>query len=189
MQKVFDFLENELCLKENDVIVLGNSYGPDSMALLSLLIRLKKALDIEVVCAHVNHNTGRPGQIKEQQFVEKFCRNNGVVFETMIIEDYGDDNFHNEAHTKRYNFFHKLVKQYNAKYLFTAHHGDDLMETILMRIVRGSTLRGYSGFSQVVNKGNYKKVRPLINLTKEEILEYNRKNKIPYAIDTSNQKD
>ena len=58
-----------------------------------------------------------------------------------------------------------------------------------MRIVRGSTLRGYSGFSQVVNKGNYKIVRPLINLTKEEILEYNRKNKIPYAIDTSNQKD
>ncbi len=189
MEEAYNYLLNDLKIKYGDSVVAAVSGGPDSMALLSLLIRLKKALDIEVVCAHVNHNTGRPGQIKEQQFVEKFCRNNGVVFETMIIEDYGDDNFHNEAHTKRYNYFHKLVKQYNAKYLFTAHHGDDLMETILMRIVRGSTLRGYSGFSQVVNKGNYKIVRPLINLTKEEILEYNRKNKIPYAIDTSNQKD
>ena len=114
MEEAYNYLLNDLKIKYGDSVVAAVSGGPDSMALLSLLIRLKKALDIEVVCAHVNHNTGRPGQIKEQQFVEKFCRNNGVVFETMIIEDYGDDNFHNEAHTKRYNYFHKLVKQYNA---------------------------------------------------------------------------
>mgnify|MGYP003527584921 FL=1 len=49
----------------------------------------------------------------------------------------------------------------------TAHHGDDLIETILMRIVRGSTLKGYSGFSRIVQKENYKIVRPLLTLTKE----------------------
>lgn len=189
MEESYDYLMNELKIKYGDTVVAGVSGGPDSMALLSLLIQVKKALDIEIVCAHVNHNTGRPGQFEEQKFVEKYCRNHNVTFETMTIEDYGDDNFHNEAHTKRYNYFSGLIKKYNAKYLFTAHHGDDLIETILMRIVRGSTLRGYSGFSKVIDKGSYKIVRPLMNLTKEEILAYDKKNKIPYALDSSNQKD
>lgn len=189
MDEAYNYLMDDLKIKYGDSVIAGVSGGPDSMALLSLLIRVKKALDIEVVCAHVNHNTGRVGQLEEQQFVEKFCRNHNIVFETMTIEDYGDDNFHNEAHTKRYNYFSGLVKKYNSKYLFTAHHGDDLIETILMRIVRGSTLRGYSGFSKVIDKGSYKIVRPLMHLTKEQIIQYNKKNKVPYAIDSSNQKD
>lgn len=189
MEESYDYLMNDLKIKYGDTVVAGVSGGPDSMALLSLLIQVKKALDIEIVCAHVNHNTGRPGQFEEQKFVEKYCRNHNVIFETMTIEDYGDDNFHNEAHTKRYNYFSGLIKKYNAKYLFTAHHGDDLIETILMRIVRGSTLRGYSGFSKEIDKGSYKIVRPLMNLTKDEILAYDKKNKIPYALDSSNQKD
>lgn len=189
MDEAYNYLMDELKIKYGDSVIAGVSGGPDSMALLSLLIRVKKALDIEVVCAHVNHNTGRVGQLEEQKFVEKFCRNHNIVFETMTIEDYGDDNFHNEAHTKRYNYFSGLVKKYNSKYLFTAHHGDDLIETILMRIVRGSTLRGYSGFSKVIDKGSYKIVRPLMHLTKEQIILYNKNNKIPYATDSSNQKD
>ena len=60
----------------------------------------------------------------------------------MSVKSWGDDNFENEARTVRYNFFDKVVNEYNAKYLMTAHHGDDLIETILMRIVRGSTLKG-----------------------------------------------
>ena len=48
----------------------------------------------------------------------------------------------------------------------TAHHGDDLIETILMRIVRGSTLKGYSGFSKVINRDEYKIIRPFISVTK-----------------------
>ena len=189
MEEAYNYLLNEINIKYGDSVVLGVSGGPDSMALLHLMTRLKKALDIEVVCAHVNHNTGRPGQFEEQKFVERFCKQNNIVFETLTIDDYGDDNFHNEAHSKRYNYFDKLVKQYNAKYLLTAHHGDDLIETILMRIVRGSTLRGYSGFSKVVKKNGYKIVRPLIQVTKEEILEYNKKNHIKYALDSSNFKD
>ena len=189
MEEAYNYLLNDINIKYGDSVVLGVSGGPDSMALLHLMTRLKKALDIEVVCAHVNHNTGRPGQFEEQKFVERFCKQNNIVFETLTIDDYGDDNFHNEAHSKRYNYFDKLVKQYNAKYLLTAHHGDDLIETILMRIVRGSTLRGYSGFSKVVKKNGYKIVRPLIQVTKEEILEYNKKNNIKYALDSSNFKD
>lgn len=189
MENVYQYLMNDLKIKYGDVIVVAVSGGPDSMALLHLLIRLKKALDIEVICASVNHNTGRIGQKEEQEHVRKYCKNNSITFEGLTIEDYGDDNFHNEAHSKRYNYFNELVKKYNAQYLFTAHHGDDLMETILMRIVRGSTLKGYSGFSSLVEMDGYKIVRPLIHVTKEEIIEYNKKNKVPYDIDSSNEKD
>lgn len=189
MEKAYEFLMKEIQIKYGDAIVLGVSGGPDSMALLHLLSTIKKAIDIEVICAHVNHNTGRPGQSEEQEFVRKYCKNNGIVFEGMTIEDYGDDNFHNEARSKRYHYFEQIVKKYQAKYLLTAHHGDDLIETILMRIVRGSTLRGYSGFSKVVPMDGYTILRPLIHVTKAEILEYNKINKITYAEDSSNNKD
>ena len=106
----------------------------------------------------------------------------------MKIEKYGDDNFHNEARTIRYNFFESLVKKYNANYLMTAHHGDDLIETILMRIVRGSTLRGYAGFKSLIDKESYKLVRPLIFVTKEDLEKYDQKNSITYFVDKSNFK-
>lgn len=189
MEQAFSYLMNDVNIKYGDSIVAAISGGPDSMALLHMLLRLKKATDIELICAHVNHNTGRPGQLDEQQYVEKFCMNNNIIFETMTIKDYGDDNFENEARTKRYNYFEQLVKKYHAKYLFTAHHGDDLMETILMRITRGSTLRGYSGFSKVVDRGDYKIIRPFIELTKQQLIEYNKQNKIKYYIDKTNLED
>lgn len=189
VDKVYDYLLNNINLKYGDNIVVGVSGGPDSMALLHILIRLKKALDLQIIVAHVNHNTGRIGQYEEQKFVESFCKNNSLIFESMIIEKYGDDNFHNEARTIRYSFFNSLVKKYNAKYVFTAHHADDLIETILMRIVRGSTLKGYSGFSEIVKMENYTIIRPLIHNTKDEIYAYLNKNKIKYMEDSSNSKD
>lgn len=189
MNEAYNYLLKELDIRYGDTLVVAVSGGPDSMALLYMLNLLKKTLDIEIVCAHVNHNTGRLGQLEEQKYVEKFCRINNLVFETMTIDEYGDDNFENEARTKRYNYFEQLVNQYNARFLFTAHHGDDLIETILMRLVRGSTLRGYSGFSKVVDRGNYKIIRPFISATKEEIIEYNKKNKIKYFIDKTNMED
>ena len=189
MDNVYQNLLERLNIKYGDTIIVGVSGGPDSMALLHILIRLKKALDLQVIVAHVNHNTGRIGQFEEQLFVEEYCKKNSLVFETMVIEKYGDDNFHNEARSIRYNFFASLVKKYHAKYVFTAHHGDDLIETILMRIVRGSTLKGYSGFSQTVKMNGYYIVRPLIHVTKDEIYDYLSKNKIKYMVDSSNTKD
>jgi len=188
MELAYQFLMEEVKLKYSDVVVVGVSGGPDSMALLHLMSRVKKALDVSVVCGHVNHNV-RKESADEKIFVEKFCRNNDIIFDSMIIEDYGDDNFHNEARSKRYKYFAQVVKEYGAKYLLTAHHGDDLIETILMRIVRGSTLRGYSGFSKIVDMGEYKILRPLIQVTKQEIFDYIKNNGIPFVQDASNQKD
>ena len=187
MRNVYKYIES-LNIKEHDYVVCAVSGGPDSMCLLHLLIELKRIKKFNIICAHINHNL-RIESNDEEVFVKNYCNQNGVIFEYMKILNYDNDNFHNDARNKRYNFFEQLINKYGAKYLFTAHHGDDLMETVLMRIVRGSTINGYGGFSIISDKDNYKVVRPLITVTKQEILDYNEENGIKYAIDKSNFKD
>ena len=175
-------------LNKNDIIVLGCSGGPDSMALIDLLLKYKDTYDLKLICAHVNHNV-REESYDEMLFVENYCLKNDIVFEKMTITKYGDDNFENEARNIRYDFFEKLINKYGAKYLMTAHHGDDLIETVLMRIVRGSNLTGYKGFSMIVDRNNYKIIRPLVFATKEQIINYNLDNNIPYVLDQTNYMD
>lgn len=180
-------IEKNFVFHKNDIIVIGCSTGPDSMALLDMLLSVRKKNDLSIICAHVNHNV-RKQSLEELKFIDKFCKEKDITFETMTIEKYGDDNFQNEARNIRYQFFEDIVNKYNANYLMTAHHGDDLIETILMRITRGSNLQGYSGFKKVVEMDNYKIVRPLIYYTKQELLEYDNINKVEFFIDDSNSK-
>ena len=172
----------------NDKIVVGCSTGPDSMALVDMLLKIREEFNLYLIIAHVNHNV-RKESYEEAQFLKDYCAQNHLIFESMVIEEYGDDNFHNEARNIRYNFFENIVYKYEAQYLMTAHHGDDLMETILMRIVRGSNLNGYGGFKRIVEMDGYQIIRPLITYTKSELLEYDIENKVPYFIDSSNSKD
>ncbi len=188
MQNVYSFLLNDLKLNSDSIICAGISGGPDSMALLDLLIKIKKELGLTLIVAHVNHNVRKESE-EEEKYVREFSLNNNLVFESMKIENIGDDNFENEARTIRYNFFDDVCKKYNANYLMTAHHGDDLIETVLMRIVRGSTLKGYSGFSKIVEKDSYTLVRPLITVTKDELVEYCKENNVKYYIDKTNLED
>ena len=186
MQEVLDYLNS--LVSNNDKIVVAVSGGPDSMFLLDMLLRVRKSKTFDIVVAHVNHNV-RCESYDEAKKVEEYCKKNNMIFEYMIIDKYGTDNFHDYARTVRYKFFESLVSKYKAKYLLTAHHGDDLMETILMRIVRGSTVSGYTGFNRETNLGSYTIARPLITMTKQEIEEYMNENNLWYAVDMSNKKD
>ena len=71
--------------------------------------------------------------------------NNNIIFETTKINSYTENNFENEARKKRYKFYEKILHKYNSHNLFLAHHGDDLIETVIMKIIRGSNIEGYSG--------------------------------------------
>ena len=180
-----ELLYKDIKIKDDDVIVFGGSYGPDSMALFHTLLMLRKKINIKLICAHVNHGKRKESE-EEKVLLEEYCAKHDVVFEYMRIKNYGDDNFHNEARNIRYNFFEEIVNKYQAKYLMTAHHADDLMETILMRIVRGSNIYGYSGFKKIVNMDTYTIYRPFFETTKAKLLDYDHRYKIPYAIDASN---
>lgn len=175
-------------LKDNDTIVVGLSGGPDSMCLLNILLSLNK--QIKIVCAHINHNI-REESKEELIFIEDYCKNKNLILETTTFEKKSATQDYNELELreKRYAYFGKIINKYKAKYLFTAHHGDDLVETILMRITRGSNLKGYTGFQVETKKDNYKVIKPLIFMTKEDINLYNKENNIPYVTDKTNEED
>ncbi len=181
-------IEDNFKFNTGDVIVIGCSAGPDSMALVDMLLKLREKYSLSLIVAHVNHNV-RVESIDEALYIKDYCVKNSILFETMTIEKYGDDNFENEARNIRYNFFENMVYKYSANYLMTAHHGDDLVETIMMRIVRGSNLKGYSGFKMIVDMTDYKIVRPLIYYTKKELEEYDEMNNVKYFVDKSNSSD
>lgn len=180
MEDAFKLI-NSLNIKDQDAVVLACSYGPDSMCLLDILSKF----NIKVIVAHVNHKLRKESD-DEYIKLEKYCKKNNYFFEGYVIENYPKGNTEAIARDIRYAFFDKIVKKYDAKYLFTAHHGDDLMETIMMRISRGSSFKGYSGFKIITHKNNYDLIRPLTYLTKNELLKYAQDNNIPYAIDESN---
>ena len=168
---------------QNDThIVIGVSAGPDSMALLhSAITNLNKT----IICAHINHNV-RTESNEEEKYLEKYCKNNNIIFEKMKINSYKETNFENEARKKRYQFYEKILKKYNSHTLMLAHHGDDLIETIMMKIVRGSNIEGYAGIKMYSQMKDYQIIRPLLYFTKDDLIKYNKDNQIKYYIDSTN---
>lgn len=169
-------------LSNHDTVVIGVSGGPDSMALLNLLLEM----NLTIIVAHINHRT-REECYKEANFVKKYCESKQVIFEYFEIEEYRNKKFsEEEGREKRYAFFRELVDKYHAKCLLTAHHGDDLVETILMRILRGSTLDGYAGIKRDSTWNGLRMIRPLLTASKKEIFTYVDYHHIPYVIDETN---
>lgn len=182
MQEAIKYLKS--IIDCNTTVIVACSGGPDSMCLLSLLCDLKKKMDFNIVVAHVNHKVRKQSD-KEYQYLKQYCLDNNIIFEGMEIVHKIPNNFESEARRIRYSFFKSLKAKYNAKYIITAHHGDDLVETILMRITRGSNLSGYAGIKLIDN--DY--LHPFLYVDKKEILNYLKSNHIKYFIDKTNNKN
>lgn len=185
MNKELEFLKENI--NKNDIVVVACSGGPDSMCLLSLVNELKNELNLKIIVAHVNHKL-RIESEEEKEMVENYSKEKNLIFELLEITKYSNNKFSEEdARKRRYDFFNELIKKYNANVLLTAHHGDDLIETIQMRLTRGSNLSGYKGIKMINENNNYKILRPLLSTTKENILNYLNDKNIPYRIDKTNE--
>ncbi len=185
MEKVKKLLEKEL--KQDSTVIVSCSGGPDSMCLLSLVLEYKDSKNLNIVCAHVNHKKREESE-EEEKYVENFAEKNNIIFELLTNLEF-KDNFQADASKKRQNFLKTLQEKYKASTIMTAHHGDDLVETVLMRITRGSNISGYKGFSVIETFESYNVIKPLIYINKEQILEYNKNNSIKYFIDKSNESE
>ncbi len=152
------------------------------MALLHYLINNYKD---KIIVAHINHNVRKQSNT-EELFLSNYCKDNNITFECMKITEYKENNFENEARKKRYKFYKEILTKYNSSYLFLAHHADDLMETIIMKITRGSNINGYAGIKKISYQDNYYIVRPFLDYTKQDILEYIKKYNITYYDDYTN---
>ncbi len=158
--------------------VLAISGGVDSVTLLDLVI--KGTLDkSNIIIAHVDHGI-REDSYKDLDLVKDLAQKYDLAFYYKVLE-LGPNTSEVKARNYRYNFLNNVLAQTNAKSLITAHHQDDLIETILINLIRGTNRRGLTSLSS-----NQKIFRPLLNYSKQEIINYAKENKLQWREDSTN---
>ena len=161
-------------------IVVGFSTGPDSCALACLLNELKQEFNLKIVLAYFNH-----GWRKEAQDEEKFCaifaKEKNIYYEIGKINPNTPKTEEN-ARIERYEFFNQISKKYNSSYVFLAHNKNDNVETLIYRIIKGTSIKGLTSIPE--KRDIF--YRPLLLVEKSEILSYLEKIKQKYMIDSSN---
>lgn len=169
---------------KNKTYLLACSYGPDSMALLNMLV---KDGFHPIVC-HVNYHR-RPESNSEQEGLESFCDANDLeleVLDTTGLQPKG--NFQAWARETRYRFFKSVYDKNKADSLFVAHQEDDLIETYLIQKARKSLVFHY-GIAEKTEIMKMNVLRPLLCLSKASLKSYCEANKVPFSIDSSNLTD
>lgn len=172
-------------IKDNKVIV-ACSTGVDSCVLLDLCL---KAIDKnQIIVAHVNHGVRSESKI-EEEYIKNYCKLNNIVLEVEHLSFDSNSNFESVARSKRYSFFEKIAYKFNAKYILLAHHANDNLETMLMRFMKQSSLKGYAGIEEESCYRDLILYRPLLKVSRLEIEEYANNNNIKYFNDLSNSED
>lgn len=174
----------KLNLDKNKKYVVACSFGPDSMALLSATLKN----NLKIVVAHVNYHKRNASNF-EQESLTQFCKENNVEIEVLDTANLTvSGNFQEWARETRYNFFKKVCEKYGAFGVLVAHQEDDVIETYLMQKSRKNLVK-YWGIREKNNILGVRVLRPLLGYSKQELLEYDIDNKIPYSIDESNLTD
>lgn len=184
---MFEYLIDDRYVSENDRIAVGVSGGADSMLLLWALLDKQKKIGFEMIVVHINHHIRKETSERDQQFVEIFCKKHKIK---QITVDVNVENLKNEkkytleeaARKLRYAAFDDVMRNNNLNKLFLAHHKNDQVESILMHIFRGAGISGASGMRE-----NQKVIRPLLSLSKNEILKICSEYNIEYVIDETNE--
>jgi tRNA(Ile)-lysidine synthase len=183
-------IERHHLLEKGDRLIVGVSAGVDSMVLLYLLHTLRKPFDLDLIVAHVNHGLRLDESEKEADLVRKATERLSLPFEygrfdVKAFQKAGGWSPQDAARRLRFHFFKDLLRKHGAQRIALGHNADDQVETVLMRLMRGSGLKGLKGMLPL-REGRV--VRPLLEVWRREIESYALENNIPYLIDSSNLK-
>ena len=182
-------VQNELILP-GDRVIIGLSGGADSMCLAHALCLLSKKIGFDIAAAHMNHNI-RGAEAKSdaeaaKELSEKLCIE--FYYHSVDVIGYSRQcsvSSELAGRELRYGFFGKLQKENGFNKIATAHNKNDNAETLMMNFIRGSSVSGLCGIP--VKRGSI--IRPLIEVTRQEVEEYCHENKLPYVTDSTNLKD
>lgn len=164
-QKLLQMMQAKGYFNRHKKILVAVSGGADSMSLLHFLYNHQKDLDIQLGIAHVNHKQRQESE-HEEAYLRHWAEEHKVSFHYSAFSGKFSEN---TARTFRYEFFKRVMKDYDYSALVTAHHADDQAETIFMRLLRGSRLRHLTGISAIRPFGTGQIIRPFLHLTKDQL--------------------
>ena len=168
-------------LDKNQKYVVACSFGPDSMALLDMLLKEK----YDVVVAHVNYHKRDVSNFEEES-LRKYCKEHNVPIEVLdTVNLKCEGNFQNWAREIRYSFFKNVLDKHNCSAVLVAHQQDDLIETYLIQKQRGGYVKN-PGIAEKTRIFDVDIIRPLLSYSKSDLLAYDNENNVPYSIDASN---
>jgi tRNA(Ile)-lysidine synthase len=166
-----------------DGVLLGLSGGPDSMCLCALLMELK----IQFQIAHIDHRIF-PSSTKEKERLEMFAKKNSIAFHLCSLDPLplGKKNLEEKLREKRLNFFSSVMKKNSLKVLLLGHQKEERGETVIKRFFEGGDIFNLSGIKKYTTHQGITIFRPLLDVSKKDILKYLNEKKIPYYTDLSN---
>ncbi|MBD3263525.1 MAG: tRNA lysidine(34) synthetase TilS [Candidatus Omnitrophica bacterium] len=188
---LLDTVKKYKLVRKKDRIILGISGGPDSVFMLHEFLKIQDDYKLTLVCAHLNHSLRKEAD-EEEGFVRKLCKEVKVklISEKRDVRRFcKEGSIEQTARNLRFDFFMKCCRQTKIKKISLAHHKDDLAETVLMRLIRGSGLKGLRGFLPLSKYKSVQIIRPLIEIRKTDIISKLREEKIDYCLDKSNFED
>lgn len=187
INKIFSDMKSQLAASCSGIIC-SVSGGMDSMVLLKIMDLFCKENSVPLHAIHVNYQLRKEESQKEQECVENFCRENNIsltVFQSPGLNK--KSSLQEQARKVRYSLIEQTAKIISFSVIATGHHMQDQSETLIYRLIRGSGLEGLKGMSVW---GKYNEdlflYRPLLNLSKKNILSIQQHYEIPYCIDSSN---
>lgn len=185
----------DVCRTENIFpvrkIVAAVSGGADSLALADLLSRSRQRFNLNFCIAHYEHGLRGQDSVDDANFVKSFADNIGVEFfcEHGKVETFAQENkisVETAARKLRYEFLERVRRQLNFDAIALAHHADDQAETILMRLLRGSTAEGLAAMKFCADSPHGLLIRPLLRFRKAELESYCRRRGLTPRIDATN---
>lgn len=181
------YIKNKELLNENDKVVCAVSGGADSVCMLHILLMLSKRHNYSVYAVHINHGIRQGDTDKDEEFVVDLCK---MLAVELTIYRYDVPELSKQrgigveecARIARYEGFEQARRKFNADKIAIAHHSDDMVETFLFNLSRGSKLKGLCGIRS--KRGNI--IRPLLSINKDTIYKYIGENALDYVTDTTN---
>ena len=189
-KEVLSTIKKYNMIKEGDKVVIGVSGGPDSITLLNVLNKFKEKLNIKIYVAHINHSIRKEAD-EETEYVREFCKKIGVefFFKKIDVEQEAKKlkiGTEEAGRNIRYAFFEEVAKKVGANKIATAHNSNDNAETVLMNIIRGTSISGLKGIEKMRDN---KFIRPLIETTRDKIEEYCKIENLNPRYDKSNKEN
>jgi tRNA(Ile)-lysidine synthase len=193
-EQVTRFIQRHQLIHRGMRIVAGVSGGADSMALLCFLHTRRTEWDLKLAACSVDHGLRGTASTQDVRFVSDYCRNHGITFYPKSADVAGYCHSHHVsieagARLLRYQAFSEVMHLFHADALALAHHGDDQIETMLMRETRGSAGPARAGIPVSRPFAGGRLIRPFLCQTKKDLTDYCARNGIKPHIDATNYSD